>query len=240
MSKILVLGDIHGRTCWRDIIKREKDSDKVIFLGDYVSTHGLISETEQINNLEEILKYKENNPDKVILLRGNHCLESLGYDWAECYPYTGSIVKEYMKKNKDRFLRDTQWMYIMWDTIFVHAGITNTWLKNQNLEFGKLNTYPPSESFGFIPNRFSDYDGSSKTQSCVWVRPHYSITDAYGDGKYNYVVGHTTVQEIHDASLAGDYPKSFYMCDCLPKQYLLIENGEFIVKSYEESISEDR
>ena len=71
MEKILVLGDIHGRTCWADIIKKE-NPDKVIFLGDYVSTHDNISEEWQCSNLEDILNYKEANPDKVILLRGNH------------------------------------------------------------------------------------------------------------------------------------------------------------------------
>ena len=69
--KILVLGDIHGRLIWKDIIEKE-NPDRVIFLGDYVSTHKDISSTQQINNLEEILAYKEDNPDKVILLRGNH------------------------------------------------------------------------------------------------------------------------------------------------------------------------
>ena len=69
--KELVLGDIHGRTIWKDIIKKE-NPDKVIFLGDYVSTHEGISSKQQVANLEEILAYKKENPDKVILLRGNH------------------------------------------------------------------------------------------------------------------------------------------------------------------------
>ena len=70
-KRYLVIGDIHGRTIWKDIIEKE-NPDKVIFLGDYVSTHDDISSTQQINNLEEILAYKEDNPDKVVLLRGNH------------------------------------------------------------------------------------------------------------------------------------------------------------------------
>lgn len=70
-KRYLVIGDIHGRTIWKDIIEKE-DPDKVIFLGDYVSTHEDISSTQQINNLGDILTYKENNPDKVVLLRGNH------------------------------------------------------------------------------------------------------------------------------------------------------------------------
>ena len=79
--KILVLGDIHGRTIWKDIIKKE-NPDKVIFLGDYVATHDNISSKEQIANLEEILAYKEANSSKVILLRGNHDIQHLGYYWA--------------------------------------------------------------------------------------------------------------------------------------------------------------
>lgn len=69
--KTVVLGDIHGRTIWKDIISKE-NPNRVIFLGDYVSTHEGITSKIQISNLLEILEYKENNPDKVILLRGNH------------------------------------------------------------------------------------------------------------------------------------------------------------------------
>lgn len=76
MSKVLVLGDTHGRTLWKDIVEKE-NPDKVIFLGDYVSTHEGISAEQQLSNLEEILTYKENNLDKVILLRGNHKIQIL-------------------------------------------------------------------------------------------------------------------------------------------------------------------
>ena len=69
--KILVLGDIHGRTIWKNIIEKE-NPDKIIFLGDYVSTHDNISADQQLSNLNNILNYKEESSDKVILLRGNH------------------------------------------------------------------------------------------------------------------------------------------------------------------------
>lgn len=81
--KVLILGDIHGRKVWKEIIEKE-NADKIIFLGDYVSTHDGISEEEQIENLEEILSFKEENPEKVILLRGNHDVQHLGYYWARC------------------------------------------------------------------------------------------------------------------------------------------------------------
>lgn len=69
--KILVLSDIHGRHCWKDIVIAE-NPDLTIFLGDFVSTHDRVTEEWQIENCDEIFKYKEENPDKVILLRGNH------------------------------------------------------------------------------------------------------------------------------------------------------------------------
>lgn len=69
--KIVVIGDVHGKLIWKDILDKE-NPDQVIFLGDYVSTHGLESTEQQITNLEDILNYKRNHPDNVILLRGNH------------------------------------------------------------------------------------------------------------------------------------------------------------------------
>lgn len=112
MSKLLVLGDIHGRTIWKYIIDKEAP-DKVIFLGDYVTSHEGISAEIQLNNLEDILIFKEDFPDKIILLRGNHCLDCLGYYWAECYP-TEPKVKKVMSVDplKSRFLNLTQWVYI--------------------------------------------------------------------------------------------------------------------------------
>ena len=54
----LVFGDIHGRAIWKDIVKKEK-YDKVIFLGDYVTTHELISDEQQLSNFIDILNFKK-------------------------------------------------------------------------------------------------------------------------------------------------------------------------------------
>lgn len=230
--KICVLGDIHGRSCWTDIIAREKP-DKVIFLGDYVSSHERISEETQINNLEGILEYKETNPDTTILLRGNHDEEALNYYWAECWPKTGKVVKEYMSENKDRFIADTQWVHIEDNIIFSHAGISSIWLEEQKIDFEKINTYPSSPKFGFIPECYSDESGDSKTQSCVWIRPLSLIECAYQPEKYIQVVGHTTVVKIYDTNCADETFPHIWLCDCLPRQYLVIEDGNFKVENFE-------
>ena len=79
--KILVLGDIHGRTIWKDIFEKE-DPDKVIFLGDYLHSRENISREDQIENLKLILDLKDAHSENVILCRGNHDLCCLGYYWA--------------------------------------------------------------------------------------------------------------------------------------------------------------
>lgn len=149
--KILVLGDIHGRSVWYDIILKEINADKIIFLGDYVSSHDLnITPEVQISELTKILTYKDINKDKVILLRGNHDIQHLGYSWAECSGFVYDVFS-YMSGNevKERFLNLTQWIYVYDNIIFSHAGISKIWLENIGLEINSINDLVPSEIFGF-------------------------------------------------------------------------------------------
>lgn len=240
--KILVLGDIHGRGCWEPIIEKE-NPDLTVFLGDYVSTHGLITEKQQIDNLERILQYKEENPDTVILLRGNHDCESLFY-WADCYPATGPVVKAYMAKNEERFLNNTQWIYLYKNICFSHAGVSSIWMKKNNIKsLEDINTLEPSEKFAFTPCKMSDYSGISVTQPPTWIRPWTLIDCAYKG--YIYVVGHTNVKpgirNIKEEYINhGGYSKveldhfaDIWCCDALPEEYLIIENDKFIVKKNE-------
>lgn len=224
---ILVLGDIHGRTIWKDIIAKE-NPDLTIFLGDYVTTHADISPLEQITNMEEIFEYKEANPDKVILLRGNHDCESLGYDWAECYP-TEPKVKEYMSKPEFReyFLRLTQWIYIDEDlkTIFSHAGISNIWMLNSKIEsIYDINKLVPSPIWGFTPNNYFDNYGDSTSQPPTWIRPQTLITCNIDN--WDQVVGHTVVNQL--TKVEAENKQSIWLCDALEaRQYLTINNNKF-------------
>ena len=238
--KILVLGDIHGRGCWEPIIEKE-NPDLTVFLGDYVSTHGLITEKQQIDNLERILQYKEENPDTVILLRGNHDCESLFY-WAECYPATGPVVKAYMTKNKERFLNNTQWIYLYKNICFSHSGVSSIWMKNNNIKsLEDINTLEPSEKFAFT-GKMSDFTGVSPQQPPTWIRP-YTLVDVGYKGVI-HVVGHTNVGPLRNYK--NEYVKSgmysqveldklvdVWCCDTLPREYLIIDNDKFIVKKYE-------
>lgn len=241
--KTLVFGDIHGRTIWRDIIDKEKENlGRVIFLGDYVSTHENISEEDQIKNLKDILDYKESCNIEVILLRGNHDMEALGYSWAECYPVFRR--KDLFSKNnselKNRFLTDTQWTFVDGDVIYSHAGISREWFSylkksHENIEsIEDINQIEPCEDFGFSPgpdNIFDTY-GDSIHQTCTWIRPTALLRCAV-DG--THVVGHTTVVRLSHLSdiveKQGDENTDIWLCDALgERQYLVVEDGKFEVK----------
>lgn len=233
--KIVVLGDIHGRLIWKDIIE-EENPDKVIFLGDYVSTHEGISAEQQLSNLEDILNYKEENPDKVILLRGNHDTQHLGYYWAECSGYD-RVVASYMDDAEFlmRFTKLTDWVYVDDElkTIFSHAGVSKVWMNKvlNETDVHNINDYGMIEAFGFTPNWRGDFYGNSTTQPPTWIRPE-SLRDCNVEG-WNQVVGHTPVkrQIIDFGSIVGT-KEHIWLCDALGiNQYLVIDNGTFQPKT---------
>ncbi len=73
--KTIVIGDIHGRSIWKNIIDKEKEFDKVVFVGDYFDSK-IYSAQEQIDNFLNIIDFKQSirEDQEVILLIGNHDL----------------------------------------------------------------------------------------------------------------------------------------------------------------------
>lgn len=229
--KYLILGDVHGRTIWKDIIDKEVP-DKIIFLGDYVSSHEGIDSDQQIEELYAILDYKENNPDKVILLRGNHDMQHLGYYWAECSGLNMRVL-QYMSTNDVRgwYLSLTQWVYIDEElkTIFSHAGVSTVWMEKvaKITSIYDINSMEPDKKFGFTSNRFSDYCGESPTQPPTWIRPR-TLATCNVEG-YDQVVGHTPQEGISKMKENCKAKQTIWLCDSLGfGNYLVIENGEFI------------
>lgn len=218
--KYLILGDLHCREIWKDIVAKEGDScDKIIFLGDYLPPRGFTYDdpTDACGFLYSVLDYKDQNPDKVVLLRGNHCMEMLGYYWARCYPKVHPKVAEYCQSDdvKNWFLNNTQWIYRIPNTSIVcsHAGLGKKFLSNAHdaLERNKIRYYSgiptpwdwiidninklePSPLFGFTDNNPFDTNGESSCQPCTWIRPYTLLQ--YGNKNTIHVVGHTPVDHI--------------------------------------------
>ena len=238
--RILTFGDIHGRNVWKDVIDREgiDNLDLIVFLGDYFSSREDIPVDLQEENFRHIVEFKNMYPDKVVLLRGNHDMEACKYYWAECYP---SHHSKWVYENKEWFLDNTQWVLQIDDVVFSHAGITKRWYEDMRETypeitcFEDINNIEPSEMFGFRPCKLSDYYGESETQPCTWIRPAFLCE--YGFPEIRYVVGHSTVKAITECRKALieqygdliDWAKcEIWLCDTLPREYLIIDHGEFI------------
>ena len=229
-KRIVVLGDIHGNTVWKDIIAKELP-DQVIFLGDYVSTHENVSDEEQVENLKEILRYKDEHPE-TILLRGNHDLQHLGYYWAECSGYFPRVAME-MANLKDEFLDKTQWIHVLGNIVFSHAGISKVWLEENFLTLDDINMLGPTELFGFTSSDPSDQFGDSPEQPPTWIRPMTLMKVMIPD--YTQVVGHTPVEHCFNVKDEADILYDLWLCDALDQgEYLLLENGLITVQNINE------
>ena len=227
--QILVIGDIHGRDCWKNIVKSET-FDKVVFIGDYFDSFN-ITPIDQENNFKEIIQFKRDYPDKVILLIGNHDFHYLsnikqdysGYQFVKAWDY-GFIMDELYKN------QEIQACYRYNNFIFSHAGITETWARNFNLNTNidnienEVNTlfYRSPISFGFVHGVCTGY-GNSIEQGPLWVRPKQLNSDST-DGIH--VIGHTHNSQI-------EITNNYINVDTLPYQYLIIDNDEIKIKDYD-------
>ena len=226
-KRIVVLGDIHGNTVWKDIIAKEQPY-QVIFLGDYVSTHENVSDDEQVENLKDILRYKDEHPE-TILLRGNHDMQHLDYDWAGCSGYFPCVAME-MSSFKDEFLAKTQWIHVMGNIVFSHAGISKVWLEENFLTLEDINSLGPTELFGFTTRNPFDLYGNSPEQPPTWIRPKALIDVMIPD--YIQVVGHTPVEHCFNVKDEEEIPNDLWLCDALDQgEYLRIEDGVITVQN---------
>ena len=242
--KTLLFGNIHCMTFWKDILEREKP-DRVIFLGDYVSTHERITAEQQIENMDAILKLKEssvpNVDPEIILLRGNHDIQHLTHDTSTCayFPEVGN----WMCENKTRFMNNTQWLFEDENgIIYSHAGVSETWMNHNDFEtLDEINECSHFMFFEFTPCKISDYYGDSETQPPTWIRPSTLLSCGLKDK--TFVVGHTAykfgIADLYEKTREL-FPEVFetfkdrnvhiWTCDALPRQYLVVEDGQFIVK----------
>ena len=231
--KVLVLGDIHGRKYWRQVIANNVGKvDKVIFLGDYLDPY--IDEIENnpelmecsnfedskglLNMLNNIISLKKNEPDKYILLTGNH---TCSYIWSKFHAASRTDYNNWEKYHKF-FLENLEYFNLVWienNVIFSHAGITEEWAQRvwEELEYPNdelssvleiatmFQDTPLSDFNKHYINVISDISyyrgGDLLVGSCEWadLREHVDIVNSTTkilpkgeDGIYQ-IFGHTQV-----------------------------------------------
>ncbi len=131
MGRIFAIGDIHG--ClkpFKDLLQRlpiNWEEDLVIFLGDYIDRGPRPRAV-----VEEILRLREENPQRIITLMGNHEWMFLRYlrgKDIEIYLFNGgqTTIADYGDQAPPpehlHFFETLRPFYETEDYIFVHAGL---------------------------------------------------------------------------------------------------------------------
>jgi len=228
--KIVAIGDIHGRDCWMKIVEQNPDADLFVFVGDYFDSF-TIPALSQINNFKLILNFRDENPDKVILLFGNH---DFHYTSGCVGHYTGFDYSVYynMKLDLEKSIREeiVKICYIYENILFSHAGLTNTWCANNNVDLDNLEEnlnqiliYKP-HLFAFKSGDKRDKYGDDVTQGPLWVREKSLKEDGLSD--YVHIVGHSSSDEII-FNLSDDGAKYIITDTLRNEKYLeiIIEEG---------------
>lgn len=223
--RTVVISDVHGTRKWWDVVKKEKNADKFVFLGDYFDAFHLTS-AEICENFFDILDFKKSTSKEVVLLIGNHDFHYCdflpekysGYDKFTQYSI-GATISDLIKKEEMQIAHQQD------NYLFTHAGVTNSWFADKasprnaagiNLLFKHYPRY-----FGFSNSDRSGY-GQDVLQGPLWVRPESLLEDPLDN--VTHVVGHTEVKEIifRENVIFTDSPDS--------QTYLVIQDGNSIVK----------
>ena len=83
---MIVIPDIHGRTYWKDAVAG-KENEKIVFLGDYTDPYEYegVTYEQTLENLKDIIEFKRQHMDNVVLLLGNHdCSYAIGTHICDC------------------------------------------------------------------------------------------------------------------------------------------------------------
>ena len=139
MKRIMVVPDVHGRVFWKEPVKKYIDAvDRVIFLGDYLDSYededGLTDDI--FENMMEIIKLKQDNMDKVVLLKDDQHYASERFE-----KMAGGTRMDHLNWNKYHltfnYFKDL-FQIAHLETVneqpyvFSHAGLTLYWLKKVN------------------------------------------------------------------------------------------------------------
>ena len=197
--KTLLIGDIHGRNIWKDIIAKEAP-DRVVFIGDYFDSFD-ISVVEQLHNFKEIIEYKEASDKEVILLIGNHDFHYYpgGEQYSGYRAGSAPVIRQLLEENNHHL----QMCYQFDNILCSHAGIGYNWLMEQNrYEDGNISEFVNAvwkhHPRYFMFNGIDPY-GNSKTQTPIWIRPPALMSgnkDTFLKEQYIQIVGHTQVNTI--------------------------------------------
>ena len=249
-KRILVVPDVHGRLFWKEPVKKYFDAvDRVVFLGDYLDPYegedGLADDI--FKNMMEIIELKQNNREKVVLLKGNHDQHYASERFEE---QAGGSRMDQQNWNKYHqaftdYMDVFQIAHVEFikgiTYVFTHAGLTLYWLHKVNtniwqlpdnkvsvadedtiIRINQLDYKPMGQEMLSVIGRNRSWFGE-KTGSVLWADieehaiPH--APKAYGLNKVFQVFGHSKLNKDYDKLEF----ENFAMIDS--RQCFMIEEG---------------
>lgn len=228
---VLVIPDDHGRGFWKEFVKGY-ENEMIVFLGDYVDPypHENISEEEALANLLDIIEFKKEHKDNVILLLGNHdCSYRYNTSLCNCR-YSRRLAADFRAAfNDNKELFQLAFECKVGDKVynFSHAGIPDNWISNiesdccklegeSNVEF--LNRLYKTETWQLLDYlRYIAYirGGYDPFGSCIWcdAREWFRKDTLVNSNTYQ-VFGHTQLVDepiITDKIACLDCRRGFFI-----------------------------
>jgi hypothetical protein len=257
--KTVMIGDIHGRDCWKQIVETEK-ADRYIFIGDYFDSFdipGLL----QMHNFKELMLWSEQTDAECIFLIGNHDYGYFeGCDGTNTSGYQFKLAPS-IKMLVNEWKHKLQMAYRFDDVLCTHAGVSTDFM---NGVFGRggwnadnivelLNDQwkykPLTFDFDIVPlvqtpqtvkMSWVDPYGDNVDQSPIWIRPKSLMRSNKLELKKEIiqVVGHTGQRQIDIKGMATG--GRYYFIDTLHTsgEYLIYENGNFNINTIKQNENE--
>ena len=142
---ILIIPDIHGRNFWKKAVEENMDKvDRIIFFGDYLDPYPWegITRKEAISNFQEIIGFKSENRDKVVLFVGNHDLayiDKKNYIVRSRYDSSNARhIEEMFRSHRSFFQLAHEELIGDKRYLFTHAGLQIGWYKKHEKLIGEL------------------------------------------------------------------------------------------------------
>lgn len=212
--KVAVIGDLHGKPCWKHLLK-DNNFDKIVFLGDYSDDSWVtFTDKEIADNLKDVIEFKRDNNSKVELLIGNHDFQYIvGYPTASRYRKSYACeLNKIFNDNKHIF----NVVYVLKDYVFTHAGITNGWINYIKKKYDIKDFTDIAKNINMVYSKCKEdcniasyrRGGMSMFAGILWADIHDLKEDGCFD--YNQVVGHNRVKTN---TIIEKNNHKIYMCD---------------------------
>lgn len=225
-KRTIAIGDIHGRTNWKDIVNAEENKGcHFVFLGDYFDPYDDIRPYNLFDNMLDIIFFKKKHMNDVTLLLGNHDMHYIDETFCKGTRYDDTIahlISALFSDYRELF----QYAYQEGNTIYTHAGISNAWWQHDflplvdksSLKYNNgildiaalLNNATPAQLQAMFQISYWR-GGDNENGGIFWADKN----ETFGNPLKGYyqVVGHTQVHAIQTNSTDAGTQITF--ADCL-------------------------